>query len=482
MQPHVAQPGVTDTSVTSAAVNFIAAGRRRPLPAAMREMAIRCIRDTTGLYVAGLSEEAVRILVAQAIHDGGRADSLLLGTDARVPATIAARVLGVAAHAHDFDDTQVSHDPAHVYGLLTHPSAAPLSATIAVGDTVGPISGEEFLAAFCTGFEVSCKISEWLRPDHYLRGHHSSGTVATFGAAAAAAVLLGLTEREIASALGIAASFAAGIRCNFGTMTKPLHVGRAAENGVLAATLAKRGFRADAAALDGRWGFASVLAGGYAEEKLAQGFGQTWSMLDPGVSIKPYPSGILTHQSMDMVLSLVREHDIAPEAVERIDFYAGDNILNPIRYAVAVDGLQAKFSMQALIAMLVLYRSAGLAEFEDSVIQLPAFQQMQRRIATHRDPEINAAGFDIIRSRVTFTLKDGRAVSGTADPRYRGGPAYPLTDAELDDKVRACAHLLSPAAQDELIRSIHTLAEPGSSAAGFLNALRSVRVPGMGAE
>ena len=437
-----------DGRVTRAAAAFVAALRPEDIPSEALHIGSRCIVDTSGLYAAGLTEESVRIIATTAAEDGGRPEALALGAgDMRVPMAAAARVMGISAHAHDFDDTQVSHDPAHVYGLLTHPTTAPLTAALAVAHARGDVDGPRFAAAFHAGFEVSCKISEWLRPDHYLRGHHSSGTVATFGAAMAAGKLMNLNESQLRHALGIAVSMAAGVRCGFGTMCKPLHVGRACENGVLAARLAARSFKGDPDALDGRWGFACVLAGGFSPEKTEQGFGGTWSILDPGVSIKPYPSGILTHQAMDMVLALVEREDVDPSRVTRIDFHAGDNILNPIRYPVAADALQAKFSMAALISMLVMWRAAGLAQFTDAAVGDPAFQAMQRKVTCHRDAEINSLGFDLIRSRVAITLDDGRTLIAEGDTRYRGGPQMPLTDAEVEGKARACIGSL-PGAED----------------------------------
>jgi 2-methylcitrate dehydratase PrpD len=226
------------------------------------------------LYVAGSEERSVQLLIAEAAETGGRADALLLRRGHnRVPAPMAARVLGTAGHAHDWDDSQVSHDPAHVYGLLTHPTIPPMTSALAMAQKLGGIDGKTLMLAFLTGFEVECKISEWMLPQHYTRGMHSSGTVGTFGAYAASAKLLGLTGGALRCGFGIAASFAAGIRCNFGTMTKPLHVGRAAENGVIAALLAARGFTADAEALDGSWGFYSVHGGGVSADKVCQGFG-----------------------------------------------------------------------------------------------------------------------------------------------------------------------------------------------------------------
>lgn len=476
MPDSAAHPVVTSEAngVTDAAVRFITSSRYEDLPPAAVSMSLRCILDTVGLYAAGLREPSTRIVVEAAGDDGGRPDSFLLSRgDARVPAQVAARVLGQSAHAHDFDDTQVSRDPSHVYGLLTHPSTAPLSATLAIADSLRNVSGQDLITAFNTGFEVSCKISEWLKPDHYLRGHHSSGTVATFGAATSAAWLLRLDAQQTAHALGLAAAMAAGVRCSFGTMAKPWHVARASENGVLASLMAKRGFTADPHALDGRWGFPEVLAGGFTEEKLSQGFGATWSILDPGVSIKPYPSGILTHQAMDMVLTLVRENDVRPEVVERVDFYAGDNILNPIRYHRAQNGLQAKFSMAALISMLILHRHAGVSEFEDAAIQSEPFQAMQAKISTHVDPNINAMGFDLIRSRVEISLKSGTVLTAEADTRYRGGPDLPMSDAELEDKFRLCCDRVEPSVQNLILKNIRDLSQL-SDVRELLDALRLI--------
>ncbi|HEY7689958.1 MAG TPA: MmgE/PrpD family protein [Dongiaceae bacterium] len=437
--------GTIPTGVTRAACAFIESSSFDKLPAEAVRIARRCILDGLALFVAGSDEESVKVLIADALDTGGREDALLLGAgDRKVPANIAARVLGTAGHAHDWDDTQVSRDPAHVYGLLTHPTIPPLTASLVMAQKVGKVSGRDFITAFVTGFEVESKISEWMLPDHYKRGLHSSGTVGTFGAVASAAKLLGLKGDKLAHAIGIAASMAAGIRANFGTMTKPLHVGRASENGVTAALLAARGFTADPESLDGRWGFIQVQGSGITEPKVAQGFGKTWSIVDPGVSIKPYPSGIVTHQSMDAMLKLVSEKDVDPATIERIDFHAGSNILNPIRYPVANNHLQAKFSMAALLSMIVLRRRAGREEFTDKFIQSSGTQDMQRRIKTHLDPEIESKGMDIIRSRIEITLKDGRKLVEWANERYRGGPDNPMSDKDLEGKVAACTSGLLP--------------------------------------
>jgi len=438
---------------TAAAAEFVEKVTLDAIPAEALRIGTRCLLDGLGLFVAGSEERTVQILADDAQQTGGSADALLLRRgDNRVPAPIAARVLGTAGHAHDWDDSQVSVDPEHMYGLLTHPTIPPLSGALVTAQKLGGVDGKTFMVAFLTGFEVECKISEWMLPQHYVKGMHSSGTVGTFGAYAAAAKLLQLSADQLRSGFGLAASFAAGIRCNFGTMTKPLHVGRAAENGLTAALLAARGFTADPDALDGPWGFYAVHGGGVSIEKLSQGFGRTWTIVEPGVSIKPYPCGVLTHPTIDLMLKLVTEHDVKPDDITAVRVYAGTNILKPIRYPVAANHLQAKFSLPAALAMIALARAAGKREFSDDFVGSAPMQAMQRRITSELDPEIEKMGFDKMRSRIALRLKDGRTVEGWADERYRGGPENPLSDAELESKLRSCCEgVLDATAQAQLI-------------------------------
>jgi 2-methylcitrate dehydratase PrpD len=178
----------------------------------------------------------------------------------------------------------------------------------------------------------------------------------------------------------------------------------------------------------------------------------TLTIESPGISIKPYPSGILTHQSMDAMLKLVLDHDLKPEQVERVRFFAGKNIIEPIRYPIARNHLQAKFSMPALLAMIVLCRRASHHEFEDAFVAGEAMQDLQARTDVINDPEIDASGYDLIRSRIEVETKDGRTLVQWADERYRGGPLNPISDADLDGKFRMCAEgVLDSAAQDEIL-------------------------------
>lgn len=460
--------------VTAEAAAFAENLNYTALPSDARHIARRCMVDGIGQFVAGSVTEPVRHVADDVIEQGGREDALVLGRgNVRVPAALAARVLGTAGHALDWDDTQASKDPRHVYGLLTHPTVPPLAAALAMAQRIGGVSGQEFMTAFQAGFEVECKIAEWMQPDVYKRGFHASAAVGTFAAAVTTAKLLRLDAGILRNVIGIAASnSAAGIRANVGTMTKPLHFGKAAENGIMAALLGARGLEANDSALDGNFGFTSVFSGGVFEEKLDQGFGKVLSIVDPGVSVKPFPSGILSHQSMDAMLTLVNQHDIKPDQVEEVTFYAGSNILKPLSYALASDHMEAKFCMPALLAMCILNRRAGQHEFNDAFIQSEPMQSLQRRIKTELDTEIESRGFNKIRSRINIAMTDGRTLEMWADERYRGSPDNPMTDEEMEQKFLICTEgILSEKRQRILLDAIWTIDWDGNEDAEVLSRL-----------
>ena len=463
-----------ETKVTEEAARFVSTLTYLALPPEAVRVGKRCVLDGLGLMLAGSFEKCTRILLRFSESTSKAGKSSVLGVrPMNLTAPFAAMINGIAGHAMDWDDSQLSISPDRIYGLLTHPTIPPLSAALAVAEEIGAVSGKTFLTAFLAGFEVECKIAEAINPDHYKKGFHTSGTVGSFGAAMAAAKLLDLTEDQIRHAIGITASMASGIRTNFGTMTKPLHVGRAAGNGVTAAMLAKDGFEADMAALDGPWGFFSVFGRGFDVEKIAGCIGKPHTIVDPGVSIKPYPCGILTHPSMDAMLSIVTENNIAPDSIKEVVLYAGSNILNPIRYKIARNELEGKFCMPFLLAAIAIARKAGVHEFTDDFVNAPRTQALMQRIRTAFDPQIEAKGWDKIRSRVEVVLNNSQKIIKEADERYRGGPENPLSDGELQSKFTDCAErLLDEDARRNIFRLIDGL-EDLKDIAGLIRALQS---------
>ncbi|CAN5656425.1 MmgE/PrpD family protein [soil metagenome] len=457
--------------LTEAAARFVAGLDFADLNAETLRLARRCVLDGLAVALAGSQAPGMAPLRAHIDSIGGTPQARLIGdARARVPAHLAALWGGTAGHAMDWDDTQLAEGPGRPYGLMMHPTMPPLiaalsAAELVAGETGRPVNGRRFLAAFAAGFEVGCKVAEAIDPAHYMRGFHTSGTIGTFAAAAAAAKMLGLDAGGVARSLGLAASMASGIRAVCGTITKPLHVGRAAENGVTAALLARRGFSANPEALDGRWGYLAI-AGPGGEPKLVRGrFGKPHTMETPGVSIKPYPSGVLTHPSMDAMLFLMRDEGLKPEDVAAVTLLAGSNVLGPIRFRLARTGLEGKFSFAFLLAAIILRGRAGKAEFSDDFVRSPECQAMQQRIETVFDQGIEDMGWDRIRSRVELTTTGGRRLERWADERYRGGPHNPLSDAELEAKFRDCAHgLLDEARMAELLAAvwrIETLTDVG---------------------
>jgi len=459
-----ADPMAHLSGLTRALAAFTARHRFADLDADTLHLARRCVLDGLAVALAGTAQPGMAPLRAYIATLGGAGQARLLGLGAaRLPAHLAALWAGTAGHAMDWDDTQLAEGPNRPYGLLMHPTMPPLTAALAVTDLLSvetgvPVDGQRFIAAFTAGFEVGCKIAEAIAPDHYLRGFHTSGTIGTFAAAAAAANLLGLDEAATARALGIAASMASGIRAGFGTMTKPLHVGRAAENGVTAALLARHGLSSNPEALDGRWGYLAIAGPGGEPALVRDRIGAPHAMLSPGVSIKPYPSGVLTHPSMDALLFLMRETGLTAADVARVTLHAGSNVLGPIRYRIAKTELEGKFSFAFLLSAIILNGKAGKAEFTDEFVGSAACQQMQEQITTQFSPEIEAMGWDRIRSRIEVLTHDGRRFERWADENYRGSPHNPLSDAELADKFRNCADgLLDAGRVAEVLETVMTL-------------------------
>jgi 2-methylcitrate dehydratase PrpD len=424
---------------TRAVVDFVTKARLDQFPPQVVAQGKRCLIDGLAVVLAGSTVKG-SVIIRQYIRSiTDKQGASIFGPERMMaPAPQAALANGAAGHAMDFDDTQLSTTPDRTYGLLTHPTVPALASTLAVAEQ-HQASGAAFLEAFLTGFEVECKIAEAIDPDHYRRGFHSTGTAGTFAGATGAARLMNLDAVRTSHAIGIAGTLAAGLRVNFGSMSKPLHAARAAENGIFAATLASNGFTAGDDGLDGQWGYFQVMGGGAELHRLVGALGRPYSIVDPGVSVKPYPCGSLSHPSMDAMLKLVTDHDVKPEQIKAIRLRAGSNILEPLRYKTAKTELEAKFSVPFLLGVIALRRKAGVQEFTDEFVASEPIQRMMTKVTSVFDPKIEAMGFDKIRSIVEVDLVDGRTFVQPSDDRYRGSPAWPFTQAELHARFTDCA-------------------------------------------
>jgi 2-methylcitrate dehydratase PrpD len=434
-----AEQGIADPApLTGEVAGFVASTRYGDLPPEVVSLGKKSILDGLGLALAG-SVAKSGALIRRHLQSLGCSEGLasVIGSSLRLPARFAAFANGTAIHADDYDDTQLAVAKDRVYGLLTHPTAPVLPAVLAVAEGLRR-SGAALMTAYHVGVEVECKIAEAIHPRHYQHGFHSTATCGTFGAAAGLTNLLGLSREVGAVALGIAGSLSAGLRENFGTMMKPFHAGRAAESGVLAAEFSRLGFSATPNVLEAPRGFFRAAGGGYDEAAIRGKLGKPWTFMDPGISIKPHPSGSLTHPGMTLLLALIREHDIQPGQVAQVKVGTNQNMPNALIHHRPRTELQAKFSMEYCMAILLLERKAGLPEFTDEVVNRPDVQAMIQKIEFGVHPKAEAAGYDKMTTVIEIALTDGRQITGRAD-FGKGSPANPMSYDEVADKFRECA-------------------------------------------
>jgi 2-methylcitrate dehydratase PrpD len=424
--------------LTKYVTDFILNTKYEDIPAPVLELGRKSILDGFGLALAGSVSEMgplIRKYIESLGIAGGKAS--IIGTRLKAPPRFAALANGVSIHADDYDDTQLSIAPDRVYGLLTHPTVPVLPAVFAMGESHA-YTGKEIALAYHVGVEVECKIAEAISPRHYNDGFHSTGTMGGFGAVAACAKLLRLDATRTAHALGIAAAQGGGLRDNFGSMTKPYHAGHAAENGVVSAELAALGWTASQQILEAPSGWFHAAGGSFDANAIQNRLGNPWTFANPGVSIKPFPSGSLTHPAMGEMLRLVREHDIKPANVEKIEVGGNSGMMNALIHHRPTDALQGKFSMEYCMSILLLERKAGLTEFLDAVVQRADVQQMIPRVNFYIDQESESAGLNKMTSLIRIHMKDGSVISGRAD-FAKGHPANPMSYEDEADKFRGCA-------------------------------------------
>jgi len=388
------------------------------------------ILDTVGVTLAGASEEATRIV--EGTTRGSSGPSLVFGGNRRVGALEAALVNGVASHALDFDDCNNT--------LGGHPSAPVLPALFALADEAGA-SGRDFIAAYVAGFETECKLATGVHFYHYTKGWHPTATLGVFGSAAACAKILKLSEEKTATALAIAASLASGIKANFGTMTKPLHVGQCTRNGLFAALIARDGFTAGDRAFEHKQGFFNVFngEGNYDAGKILPAWAKPLDIVKPGIAIKQYPCCGSTHSALDVMLGLVREHRPAADAIERIDVWTHARRLEHTNRPDPKSNLDAKFSVQYCMARAILDRKIAIEHFESNAHNEPAVRKLLPRVhvapyTTAQFPAENHFG-----AEVRIALKGGKVLSGKIDQPFGRTSENALPASLLKEKFDNCA-------------------------------------------
>jgi 2-methylcitrate dehydratase PrpD len=393
------------------------------LPETVREVARQCVLDYLGVAVAGAGDPLVRIVYDEMAAGGGAGQASVVGHPLRLPALSAALVNGAAGHALDYDDYNGA--------MPGHPSVAILPGLLALAEAKASF-GREVLTAFVAGYETECRIGAALSPGHYDLGFHATATIGGFGAAAACARLLGLDAEATARALGIAGTQAAGLKSQFGTMCKPFHAGKAAQNGLLAARLAARGFSSRTDLVECVQGFAFTHGPDFAPEKaLAEAEGGFHILAN---LFKYHAACYFTHAPIECARRLRRDHGFTLDRISGIRLRIDASTDRVCNIAAPTDGLESKFSLRQTVAMaLAGVDTASLDAFGESTARDPALVRLRERIAIdfqHNWPQTMA--------ELEVELADGRRVTARHDS---GIPAADLADQgrRLADKFDALA-------------------------------------------
>ena len=391
----------------------------------------RHILDCTGVALAAAVEPPGRIVLDITREQGGTPKATVIGSSLRTSVVSAAWANGALAHLLDFDDTGFSH-----------PTACILPAVLAMAEEAGA-TGAAVVTAVCVGLEVFERMSSSGRQHEHVfraRGFHPTSLYGCSAAAAGAGSIVGLNPAQMGVALGLAAANAGGLTQHFGTWGKGIHAGNAARAGVTAVLLARRNYVADPEGLEGDYGFYSAFHGdgNYDLSKITPGLGTHWSIVDPGLTVKRYPCCGGNLRALDAAEALMTEHAIRIEDVERLVVDVHPDLLDIVRFHKPTDGFRGKFSIDYVLAAMLLDGRVDLDSFSDEYCNAPRMRAALEKVQVNAHAEWPHDAASRRRSPVTIAMKDGRTFTRLVE-KVRGSPGNPMTRDELVDKYRGCA-------------------------------------------
>jgi 2-methylcitrate dehydratase PrpD len=403
-------------AVTRILAEFVAGHPSRGWSDAVEHQALRTLLNWLGCAIGASHHDAAQAALAAQSMLRPAPQAAIFGRRERIDIAGAALVNGVSSHTFDFDDTHLR--------TIIHPAGPVAPAALALGELLGS-SGRELIDALVLGIDVSCRIGNVMYPDHYDRGWHITGSTGMLGAAAACARLLKLDPQRTAMALGIAASQPVGLREQFGTMTKPLHPGAAARNGLMAALMARHGYTASPRALEAPRGFVQVVSTRCDWHEATDQLGQRFEI--EANTYKPFACGIVVHPAIDACVQL-RARGVDPAQVERIELRVHPLVLELTGKKEPIDGLQAKFSVYHGCAAGLVFGRAGEAEYADAVVRRDDIVALRRKVVARADPAIAEDAVALI-----ATLADGRRIEIVVEHAI-GSLARPMSDSALEAK------------------------------------------------
>jgi 2-methylcitrate dehydratase PrpD len=428
--------------VTRTLANFAAGFTSTSIPAAVRHEARRALVNGLGAALGAAMRDEIGIPLKVLAAQGAGGTFGVIGRSERLAMLDAAFVNGIAINALDFDDT---HLP-----TVIHPTAPIAPVVIALAER-GGITGRALIDAFAIGIEVACRLGNAV-PGHYARGFHITATCGVFGATAAAGRLLGLNTDQMLAAFASAGGQAAGLVENLPTLAKSTSVGGAARGGLLAALLAEQGWSGGPHTIEGRFGFARVLADQFNPNALTDGLGTQWEVLKN--DYKPYPCGVVLNPVLDACLALAESGTIDAAKIAQITVFGHKLLGVRADRGVVTDGQLTRLSIHHCAAISFARRRAGVDEFTEATARDPVIQTLAQKVSYQEDPTCAVES-----ARVVVRLADGTERTHTVQ-QARGSAARPLTDADLEAKARLLAKRGAPdCAIDQLINLLWHLDE-----------------------
>jgi 2-methylcitrate dehydratase PrpD len=454
----------TRREVTAAMAEMVVSLDAQHLPDETVDLITRAFVDSLGCGLAGTVQPEGTIMRGWVVSQGGAPDSTLIGGGGtRVPAAWAALANGTTMHALDYDDFALKR--------MMHPSVVLAPAVLALAERDGA-TGMEVVLAYAAGYEAAARVSRRINPEHYARGWHSTSTIGGLGAAAASARMLGLDAAGVATTVAIAASSAAGLRDNFGTMVKPLHAGNAAFHGVVAAELAVRGFSASGSILDGDRSYPEVYRNDDSAVITADDFAlDALELVESGISFKRYTCCGAIHAALDAALELASEHRLTPDRIARVRCAVHPRAPEILIHHVATTPEQGRFCVEYSLAVALTDGHAGVPQYTEERIADPAVQDLSSRIEVYADPALaegEGSATALSNSAVSIETTDG------ATYKHRVQPHRPMSWDELERKFRSSAAIaLDPDGVDgafDLARRLSELDDAGQLTRAFSGA------------